>query len=216
MHRNRFNKLLIRPSFLSATVCVIAAVAVPIGVNWSYVLDNFLFYDYFFGVEGIVTTLQAARDGQPAVIRALSDDAVRHNAVILLGALAAAFVLFVSVRLLIRLLDDVSFTLKEMQAADTPAKHVVERELVQRAGVRFLVAGLWAFYTFIFIEIILPFVILASKVGLDGRSTITEGVSYILFAGTMVALALHIHVILARLLLLRPRIFAVEEALISE
>jgi hypothetical protein len=216
MYRHRLSALLLRPSPLSFTICGLFVSIVLISVNWSAILKNLSFYDYFFGPDGLVTTLQTTQGSGSAIGHALTSKSFNHNATIMLGAIAAGLLLYILIRLIVKMIGGISMTLREIQAVDTPAKHAVEHEMIRRAVIRFMVALVWLAYMFLFLKVILPFCIFASQVGLDQEKAIGEGIGYVLFAVVLLFLASHLHVVLARLLLLRPRVFGSEEVVIGE
>jgi hypothetical protein len=216
MRRHQLSGLLLRPSLCSSILCTLGAVGVVIAANWTFVLENILLYDYFFAHEGLVTTLQTTPDGGSAISEALTSKSLAHNAAILGGALLAGVGLYVIVRVLVSLVNSISMTLKEMNAVEGPAKHAVEHELEKRIGIRALVALVWIAFTFISVKVVLPFCILASEVGLDEKKSVGEGIGYVFFAIVLTFVTLHLHVILARLLLLRPRIFGGEEVMLQQ
>lgn len=216
MYRHRFSALLLRPSPLSFSICVVFVSAALISANWSAILKNWALYDYFFGREGLVTVLRDSEGGGSAIGHALTSQSLNHNLTIIFGAIAAGVLLYFAVYLIVRMIGGISMTLREIQAVDTPAKHAVEHELLRRAAIRTLVLIIWIVYTYIFIKVVLPFCILASQVGLDDEKSISEGIGYVLFAVILLFLASHLHIVLARLFLLRPRVFGSEEVVISE
>ncbi|HEU4914580.1 MAG TPA: hypothetical protein VFT16_04220 [Candidatus Saccharimonadales bacterium] len=216
MYRHRFSVLLLRPSPLSSFVCGIFVLAVLISSNWSSILKELSFYDYFFGSEGLVTTLKNTDGGGSAIGQALASKSFNHNITIVLGAIAAGILLYILIRLIIKMIGGISMTLREIQAVDTPAKHAVEHEIARRSAIRVLVAVLWLVYLYLFIKVVLPFCILASQVGLDDDKSIGEGIGYVLFAFLLLFVAAHMHIVLARLLLLRPRVFGSEEVVIGQ
>lgn len=210
MYRHRFIKLLLLPSFFSSIASSVVAIAMIIGVNWSLILDNLPFYDYFFGSDGTVTNLQGPTNEISAAGEILDSRAL----LVLGGVVLAGLGLVMVIRGIIGLVSSISWTVQEMRAVDGPAKQAVERELGKRAGTRALVAVVWAGYVFVSVKIILPFCILASQLGFSSDSTIGEGVGYVFFALGLLLVCLHLHVIIARLLLLRPRVFGGDEALL--
>jgi len=207
MYRHRFTGPLLSPSLFSSILCGGFTVGVIVVANWSSVLKHLLFYDYFFGKDGLVTVLQDTHGSGSAISQALTNKSLVHNATILLGAIVAGIALYIVLRVMVKLISSIAMTVKELEAVDTPAKHVVEHELGVRAGIRVLVALIWTAYMFIFIKVILPFCILASEVGFDEKSKLGEGIGYILFAFVLLFMASHLHTILARLFLLRLRVF---------
>jgi hypothetical protein len=216
MYRHRFSALLLRPSPLSFTICGLFVSIVLVSGNWSSILKNWSLYDYFFGRDGLVTVLRDSDGGGSAIGHALTSQSLNHNLTIVFGAIAAGVLLYFAVYLIIKMIGGISMTLREIQAVDTPAKHAVEHELVRRAVIRGLVLLIWIVYLYLFIKVVLPFCILASQVGLDDKKSIGEGIGYVFFAVILLFLASHLHMILARLFLLRPRVFGSEEVVIGE
>ncbi len=215
MYRHSFSGLLLRPSLLSSTACSLFVAAVLASANWSFIHKTIPFYEYFFGPEGLVTVLQSNQGGGSAIGHALTSKSAGHNAAILGGALLAGIATYIAIRLILGMIGGISMTLREMQAVDTPAKHQVEHELVKRVSVRMLVVFVWFAYVYIFIKVILPFCILASRVGLDDKNQLIEGIGYVLFAVSLLFVSTHLHVVMARLFLLRPRVFGSEEVVLA-
>lgn len=215
MYRRSFTGLLLRPSPLSSVVCSIFVIATLTTANWSFIHKTIPFYEYFFGPEGLVTTLQNSQGSGAAIGHALTGKSLGHNVEILGGALIAGLAAYVAVRIIVRMIGGISMTLREIQAVDTPAKHEVEHQMVRRAGIRGLVALVWLAYLFLFLKVIVPFCVFASKVGLDEKNQLTDGIGYVFFAVCVLSLSTHLHVVLARLFLLRPRVFGSEEVVLT-
>lgn len=75
-----------------------------------------------------------------------------------------------------------------------------------RLFIRLITIIVWAVYIYEFIHKILPFAIYLSIVA-SGSGSITHMPVYVISGIAIVALAVHIHLILLRLVLLRPRVF---------
>ena len=215
MHTHKLDNLLLRPSLFSGVVCALVAIIVPIVVNWSVVLKNTTFYNYFTGPDGLVTELRHTPGTPVTVNDILASKSLGHNASIFVGALAAGVAVFIAVRIVVHLISSVSMTLKEINAVDTPAKHIVEREMERRFVIRIIVAAIWVLYILISIKAILPSAILASQNGFD-EVPVSTGIYDTLFAGSLLFFALHFHVIMLRLLVLKPRVFGGEDAVLTE
>ena len=210
MYRHRFIKLLLLPSLFSTIVICAVAVLLIVGVNWSLVTDNVPFHNYFFGIDGAVTNLQEVSGVVPEPSDAFDGRALA----ILAGVLLAAIALLALIRSMMGIINSISWTVQEMRAVDGPAKSAVQRELGQRVTVRLLVITTWAAYCFIFIKVILPFCILSSQLGFSSERSVSEGIGYVFFAMALLVLCMHLHTVMARLLLLRPRVFGGEEAIL--
>jgi uncharacterized oligopeptide transporter (OPT) family protein len=163
-----------------------------------------------------VTALEESSGSASAFREALTQPSVSRNLAILGVSVLAIVALFVIVRIILRMLSGISMTFKEFQAVESPQKSAVEHELGKRMGIRLLVLVVWTAYTFVSVKVILPFCILASEVGLDQRKDTLDAVGYVLFASAVLFATLHVHVILARLFLLRPRVFGSDAAVLVE
>ena len=217
-HARHLNSILLRPSLLSGAVCLLAAIAVPIIVNWSDIMDKLPFQDYFFGPYGTVTELQkmTGMEQHVAVLgKTVTNEQLHHVLTVVGLTVAIAIGLFIAVRALMHLAGTISTTLKELSAADTPAKREVEHEIGRRFIMRMVVAGVWSIYILLFFQAVVPFAILASQIGLAEGRAVNTGVYYLLFAGLLLFFTIHVHVIMMRLLLLRPRIFGGQDVIVG-
>jgi hypothetical protein len=211
MYKHRFIKLLLLPSLFSTVITSVLALAIIVGVNWSLIVEHFPFSNYFFGADGAVSSLQGATE--EAIVASQPLDGGRVVA-ILVGVILVIIAAVALVRSIVGIMNGISWTMQEIHAVEGPAKRTVERELGKRVTVRLLVITTWAAYTFIFVKIILPFCILASQLGFDSEHSVSEGIGYVFFALVLLGLSVHLHTIMARLLLLRPRVFGGEEAIL--
>jgi hypothetical protein len=89
--------------------------------------------------------------------------------------------------------------------------HVNQKTMLRTATmhllIRFAVLAVWVLYILFFIHHILPYCIAASLIGISHESLILC-IGYVLLGVSVLAVALHLHTILLRLLLLRPRVFS--------
>ena len=206
-----------RPSLSSGALSVLTAIIVPIVANWTSILKKVPFYDYFFGPNGTVTDLQVVTGvGKSMPLNvAVTNEQFIHSISIIGGAVLGVTILFIAIKLIMLLVNSASMTFKELTAAETPAKRAVERELGRRISIRAIVLAIWVLYTLLFVKAILPFAILASQIGLVEDRPISTGIYYMMFAGLLIFFSTHVHVIMARLFLLRPRIFGGRELIVG-
>src|SRR5688572_9938642 len=98
MSQFRLILLLLCPSWLSFGV-VTAITLVVVGVlNWSYFTYNSALYDFFYGSQGVITTLERA----PSAVSDIQEFAVNNEIVfgiaIAVAAIAAAAIMFFALR----------------------------------------------------------------------------------------------------------------------
>lgn len=94
---------------------------------------------------------------------------------------------------------------EELHYVNASRKNLV-REAALRIGVRSGVLAAWFAYSWVFFRTILPYALTAIHI-VAGRLLSAQGVAYALVAVVGLVVALHVHVVLFRLLLLRPRVF---------
>ena len=80
------------------------------------------------------------------------------------------------------------------------------RQTAMTLAVRLLVLAVWFAYTVAFIGYILPYIMAAANVAASQLASV-RGAGLVLGAFFVLTLCLHLHVLLLRLLLLRPRVF---------
>ncbi len=85
-------------------------------------------------------------------------------------------------------------------------KALIERNLFVRIAIRS--GGIIAacLYGWVFVRFMLPFSVLATRVGLGQLNNIA-GWGYLLLGGVVLLLTLHVLVIIARIVAVRPRVF---------
>lgn len=180
---------------------IIAALGVTMVVNGSYFTYNETLYPILYGEFGAITALERSPGLVDGVVEGFSTNPIIYGIVVLVLAIVAGWIVF-------RLIHAIRST---AAAAETPDHHT----LVQRIIVRCVVGIMWFLYLFVSIVTLIPFCLLYSRIGAESILT-PEGALYV--AGSYLGLVVifHIHIVFARLFLLRPRIFggeiAVEEA----
>jgi hypothetical protein len=91
--------------------------------------------------------------------------------------------------------------------------HVRSKELLRhvyiKSAIRFCVLGVWLGFIMLFFRLLLPYCLAAAHVG-AGNVTSVTGVFYIVLAIIVLTISFHIHVVMLRLVVLRPRLFSQE------
>lgn len=91
--------------------------------------------------------------------------------------------------------------------------HVRRKQLLKevyiKSALRFCVLGIWLGFIILFFRVLLPYCLAAAHVGAGSIATVS-GSAYILLALIVLVICLHIHVVMLRLVVLRPRIFSQE------
>ena len=81
------------------------------------------------------------------------------------------------------------------------------RESLEKLGIRLVVIAVWIPYILLFFHHIIPYVI-GLALAASPELTSASGVGYVILAPVVLAISLHVHTVLLRLLVLRPRLFS--------
>lgn len=213
MYDLRLIRLLLLPSLFSGSLTVLLC-ALALGHNaWLYVSEQKLFYDYLFGYYGLktyvwqhsqsITTWQDAFFNSPAV----------YYVLVFIAAAIAGLVTYVS----LQLAGLLSHSLKEgwhSLHSEGKTARAVAIELLTRLGLRVLSLACWGFYTGFFISIIIPFVLVLNRLGIDYiHNSRSVGWTACLGAFLIFIVSVHLHSIFLRLVFLRPRVFGGDRAI---
>jgi hypothetical protein len=213
-HNKRVNKylilLLLKPSLTSLALTVITGVGLLGAANWTFITSNPFLYEFFFGDGGVVTAFESSPGFEAAEAPPLI-----YFIGVSIAAIIGGGILFFILRGLHQLFRRLSSGHQETQL-EQYRHHVLNQELGARMGFRAGVFVVWVGYTALFLQFFLPFAILMSRIGAEQLDT-PEGWIRNVWAFVIVSLCLHLHIIFARLFVMRPRLFggeaAIEEAL---
>lgn len=188
--------LLIKPSVLSGTLCLLLAVGLLAGFSWSYASQMQFFYDFLFGPTSIATLLVASPDIFGALRHYVLANSATYYVVLALGAGLVALLVY-----------------EVLQGVGRLAREVEDREALHEAlsllGVRVASLVAWTIYVIAFTDVIIPFI----ETTVSGSLTLLAandgtGWWYLVGGGILLVLSLHIHVIFARLSTQRLRLFS--------
>lgn len=206
--------LLLLPSLSSGLLTTVGAIAVLSISGWSYVNDNLLFYDQLFGIYGLKTQLIYS-DGLYTIQHAILDSALTYHILLAAAGMIVGLIVYTLLEAGRRTVHQAAEELHEIQDTD-PAHKIAAREALERVLLRIASLVCWGMYVVVFARVLLPFSVISLQAGIDGFGT-SFVASAINCAGAfaLLSLGLHLHIIFARLLLLRPRLFGdadIEEA----
>lgn len=198
---SRLFLLLLKPSFVSLMTVIITALGVTIAVNGSYFTYNETLYPILYGEFGAITALERSPGLVDGVVEGFSTNPIIYGTVVLVLAIVAGWIAFHLIH-----------TIRSSAAAsDTPDHHT----FAQRVIAHCVVGTMWLLYSFVSIATLIPFCLLYSRIGAESILTL-EGALYVTSSYLGLLVIFHIHIVFARLFLLRPRVFggrvAVEEA----
>ncbi len=212
MQQLRLLKLLLKPSWLS-TLMAITLTTVVLGIgNWLYVTRNTFVSEYLFGDFGLVTSLQKSQGNLGQVVIDLFDKPFSYNVIVLLIAVVCGALVYIALESVTRSVDNVQETWEEIHYASGSTRKLVEIELGMRWFIRIAALVSWIVYWILWLSIIIPFCLLASRLLLTDASTLAAWAYGGL--GVVVCVAsFQLHVVFIRLILLRPRVFGGRRAI---
>lgn len=189
--------LLLKPSFLSLIVTLLITLVVIGGLNWPYFTFNSGLYNFLYGEFGVVTALEQSPESIRHFQDSLSTSPIVYAIVVLLLAFIAGRAAFYFVHGL--------KSTGTFYDSTTEEKH----EMIHSFITRILIAGAWVLYGVISFSFVIPFCILLSRIGAE-TITSSQGIIMNIEAVALFACCLHLHVVFARLFLMRPRVFGSE------
>lgn len=214
MNQQRLIRLLLTPSLLSGFSVFVGAIIVLAVSGWAYISRQQLFYDALFGPFGVATAMLRAPDFFAVFRTNVLNNPLTYDAMILVCAILIGFLVFTILESLGRIARESSVLWYEFHTHSPEARSAMFETLV-RLMVRCISFAAWVTYVLVFVAIMLPFCILLLQAGIDalGMSQLS-GAGACLLALAYLTVSLHVHIVLIRLSVLRPRLFggwAVEE-----
>lgn len=194
--------LLLKPSFLSITATTIIALIVIGGLNWPYFTYNPGLYTFLYGEFGVITALEQSPNSIRQLQDAISTSPILYAAVVLILALVTGRAAFYFVHGL--------KSTGTFYDSSPEEKH----EIIHTFVTRSLIAGAWVLYSVVTFTFIVPFSILLSRIGAESITS-SQGIIMNIEAVALFICCLHLHVVFARLFLMRPRVFG-SEAVIQD
>jgi hypothetical protein len=206
MHQRRLAILLLKPSITSGIVCFILAVGLLVLSNYSYIVDDPRFSDYFYGDYGIVVAFERYFDSfDNGFTGLMPTQSLSYNVLVLIAAVTTGLLTYGFLQLITKFLAMVLGDYLTVANANAEEKSTID-ELVIRWIVRLVSFALYVLYWLLFMAILVPFCILAARVSATDLLSLSVWISSV-SSVIVLAISLHIHVVFLRLLLLRPRIY---------
>jgi len=182
--------LLLTPSFASLILCICSTGALFGLAAWHQINTNPAVREYLSGAG-------ASSRGFHSLLDSIFTQNVAYNLLLVAGALAVALAVYMILSIVEKGLAGALESLVIVRQARGKAKEVGERY-----GVRVLALVLWIIYLLFTFKTLLPVCLLSVKTGIGAA-----GYGGIALAYAVLLLGTHVHVILVRLMYLRPRLF---------
>ncbi len=204
-------KLLLLPSVSSSALSLIVAGLLCGGAIWSHINNSQLFYDYIFGVYGFKTQLLLASDTYNVIQRSILNGPLTYHLLVFGAALLAGVTTYAVLETTRHAVNNTNELLREVHRKGLMHQRFMSETIARLVLRTFSVVG-WVIYWVFFIDVIWPYGVILCESGLDKLNVMNNGGWLpMLAAYLLLAVAVHIHVIFARLFLLRPRVFGDRE-----
>lgn len=213
MHQFRLFRLLLIPSFSSLLLCAGCTGLILLFSNFSHLVQNQFFNDYASlepkQLEAMLLTWQQELTAGASYV---FDRPEVYVAVIALVAALIGLLVFACLEIITRSAIDAHDNWEEITFAHGVNKTRIEEEVGLRWLIRISAALLWVFYWGFWLSTVVLFSILLVRDGLAGLPAYS-GAGLIFLGVVMLLLGTHLHVIFARLIALRPRLFGGRNAI---
>lgn len=204
MHKqNRLLQVML-PSLASAVSVIIFGGVVLTAATFYYLSGSGLIYNFLFGNNSSVELQSQSRStivsfsntvfGNPTLNKIL------YFAFWMLIGLLVYFLLYIVIKGTSSAVEEI----EESKYTNASTKELTN-QIIYRLLIRVVLIVSWIIYWILFIKSVLPFCVTATRVGAANLPS-WNGISYMLLAGLLFALSLHVHIIFMRLISLRVRL----------
>ncbi len=208
MQINRLGKIL-SASLLSTLMSILLAVAVLAGATYSYTVGNGMIYDYLFGPNSSAELIKQSRGAVSVVSNTIFGNPTLNKVLYFGFWMFVGLLAYIMFYTLLRGTSKVAKDIEESTYKNRQPGVALENfglRLAARVGA---LIG-WSLFWVFFIQTLLPFSVLSARIGISNFPSLS-GWLYGGLGLVVLALSIHIHVIFARLVALRFRLFSTME-----
>lgn len=207
MNQRSLLRLLLRPSLLSGSFVLLLALGTVIYSAWLYLNHDQILFTLLFGPAGFQDFVSKNTGGFMVWQRVLLGSPAAYYVLVGGIAMATGLAVFTTLQIFGLLFRNTTFFVYEA-IEGRHARWAFWSEQLARLWVRVLALLGGAVYAAAFVSMILPFCILLNQTGVAGlRQGNGLGLLMGVAALLVLLLALHVLVVLARIIALRPRVF---------
>jgi hypothetical protein len=216
MQERRLFWLLLRPSLSSSLVTLFTTALIMLSSGWLYVSHNAIFYDYFFGPNGINTSLLRLPNTGVLLRTWLLGNTATYYIVLVVTAIIAGLTVFAVLQGVRRLMQQSTSGWNLLHSHSHQAT-VEIHDLFVRLALRVLGCLGWCVYIVVSTAVLMPFVLLLLQSGIEDVATsMPSGLFNIAECFVALLIFIHVHIVFLRLVLLRPRLFGIRDIQLAE
>jgi len=193
MSQSQLLRTLLRPSLVSCIGMLICAGIVLAIMNWSRFHAQPFFETYFTGEYGLWSAVRSLN----VFLGQAADSIVAYNVAVICFSALIGLALYLFVESAHYMVGTAHLNVKEVTLGHG-------REIGLRLGLRLMCIVVWLGYILLFVKAIVPFCneLVNGEVRPLGPELLYSTLAFI-----VLCIALHVHVLCLRLLVLRPRVF---------
>jgi hypothetical protein len=173
-----------------------------------------LFYNFLFGSFGLKTELLTTTDIFANLRNAIFSSALMYQLLLVGCAIVVGLLIYVLVGSASKLAHDSTLLVSEMHSQDARDKADLHETLMRLAVRTAAIIG-WVIYLALFLNAFYPLCLVLLHTSLDRLALSVSsplGWIYLILAGVLLAVAMHLHITFLRLALLRYRVFGTYES----
>jgi hypothetical protein len=205
MKRLQFTAIILKPSVSSALWTVIFSILILLTAAWSDSTSTGLIYEFLLGPNSSAQLIESSN----STLEALQEAAFGNNVINNVMLFAFWMVIGIGVYLMLMGLTSSYSTadriIHELHYINH-RKQMSEKDFTTRALIRIFVGFIWLIYVVFFFKIIVPFMALCVIVGTNVLPNEAIGLWYLIIGFAISVISLHLHIVMLRLFLLRPRV----------
>lgn len=193
------------PSITGGATTIVAALALVAGANYSYVVKSGLLYNALLGAGTPYSVVQSSNSAATALHQTVFGNPL-FNKFLLYGTwLLAGLCIYGFIMLFSTSFMQAKSDLEQIHyihARRSQIQHdLLLRTAIRLAGLLIGIALIW-----LFINFLLPFCVLAARVGLD-RLSLPSGWLFLFLGLIVMTMTLHIFIFILRIISFKPRLF---------
>jgi hypothetical protein len=216
MDQLRLAWLLLSPSLSSSVVTILSTLAIVGTSGWLYINHSQAFYDYLFGPYGIATSLIQVPDTTAVFQHWLLGSGTTYYVLLVVTAAIVGLTVFAVLQNAGKVVNTSIFAWQDLQAVSRSRKEAI-KEMFTRLALRVVSLLGWSVFVCLFAAILIPFGALLVENGIDKFNTGDgSGLLYISASLALTLASMHLHVVFARLVRLRPRLFGDRDIELAE
>lgn len=193
------------PSINSGFITGIVAAVLLAGANFSYVAGSSLLYDFLFGKGTPYDLIQTSRDKASVINQTVLGNPLLNKLLFFGFWVMVGLFVYAIISVLSQSVTETEEEVEQMHYIHA-RKAQIEQDIILRLTFRASGAIAACIYSWIFVRILFPYCIYASRVALNNLSNM-RGILYGIMSIGILLVALHIAVIIARVIVIRPRVF---------